>query len=138
MTGCGGAQDTGTSGDNTTTTALTTTTISAEQLAKAEAVGDIAAGEELFFTELAMPASDIACSTCHTLDGVDGRAPSLFGISALAGERVEGLTDIEYLRQSIIDPAAYEEDWPATMPRTFADELSDEQVTNLVAFLLTQ
>jgi len=141
MTACGGGQDTGALGDDTTTTTTTvptTTTISAEQLAKAEAVGDIAAGEELFFTELDMPSSDLACSTCHTLDGVDGRSPSLLGISGVAGERVEGLSDIEYLRQSIIDPAAYEEDWAAVMPRTYADVLTEEQVNDLVAFQLTQ
>ena len=137
MTACGGGQDTDALGDDTTT--VTTASMpSAEQLAKAEGVGDIAAGEELFITELDMPANHLACATCHTLDGVDGRSPSLLGISGVAGERVEGLSDIEYLRQSIIDPAAYEEDWPATMPRTYADVLTEEEVNDLVAFLLTQ
>lgn len=137
MTACGGDQDPGGLGDDTTT--LTTASLpSAEQLAKAEGVGDIADGEELFVTELDTPGSDLACAICHTLDGVDGRSPSLLGISGVAEERVEGLSDIEYLRQSIIDPAAYEEDWAALMPRTYADLLTEEEVNDLVAFLLTQ
>jgi mono/diheme cytochrome c family protein len=132
------APTTTTSVPTTTTTSATTTTISAEQLAKAEGVGDIASGEQLFFTELSIPGTDYACSTCHTLDGVEGRSPTLLSTSVVAGERVEGLSDIEYLRQSIVDPAAHEEDWPAVMPRTYADVLLEEQVNDLVAFLLTQ
>jgi mono/diheme cytochrome c family protein len=123
----------------TTTVPPTTTAVSAEQLAKAEALGDIAAGGELFETELELTGPDSACSTCHTLDGIDGRSPSLAGISARAVERVEGLSDIDYLRQSILDPAAFEEqEWPAVMPRTYADSLTEQQVNDLIAFLLTQ
>lgn len=66
-------------------------------------MGETAAGEELFFTEPDVPGSDMACSTGHTLDGVDGRSPSPLGISGVDGESVEGLSDIEYVRQSIID-----------------------------------
>lgn len=123
----------------TTTQQATTTTISAEQLAKAEAVGDIRAGEELFNISVELTGRDFACSECHTFDGVDRRSPSLAGISAVAGERVEGLSDIEYLRESILQPDAHESgEWADVMPRTYAESLNEEQVNNLIAFLLTR
>lgn len=130
-----------TSGPASTTSEPTTTTstISPEQLAKAEAVGDITAGEELFFAPMEGVPRDEPCSTCHTFDGTDSHAPSLAGISQVAGERVEGLSDVEYLRQSIVDPSAFREgDWFATMPYQYPDILSEDQIDNLVAFLLTR
>lgn len=132
--GCGG-----TGGEEAAPTASTTTTISAEQLAMAQAVGDIAAGEELYNTPVEGLPMSASCATCHTLNGVDGRSPSLARIGQVAGERVEGLSDIEYLRQSIIDPAAFQtRDWPATMPSQYGDLLSEDQVDDLIAFLLTR
>jgi mono/diheme cytochrome c family protein len=123
----------------TTTTTITTTTISAEQLEKAEAVGDIAAGEDLFFSPVEGVPRDEACSTCHTFDETETHAPSLLGISGVAGDRVEGLSDIEYLRQSIVDPSAFQDgDWFATMPYQYSEVLSEDQINNLVAFLLTK
>ncbi len=125
--------------ESSTTTEPTTTTVSSEQLAKAEQVGDVAAGEELFNAAIGLTIGERACSDCHTLDGVDGRSPSLAGISAVAGERVEGLSDIEYLRESIFDPAAFEVgDWPAVMPREYSDVLSESEINDLIAFLLTR
>ncbi len=82
---------------------------------------------------------DMSCSTCHSLDGVDGFAPSLLGISQVAGDRIDGLSDIEYLRQSITDPLSFfAGEWQATMPYQYADVLTDDQVDDLVAFLLTK
>lgn len=50
-----------------------------------------------------------------------------------------GVSDVEYLRQSIVDPYAFEEgDWSDVMPYEYADLLSEEEVDDLVAFLLTQ
>jgi mono/diheme cytochrome c family protein len=126
----------------TTTVALTTTTVSAEQLAKAEAVGDVAAGEELFFAPMDGINHDFSCSSCHTLDGTRTAATalSLLGISEVAGDRIEGLSDIDYLRQSLTDPLAFDADEESTgsMPYQYADVLSEDQVNNLVAFLLTR
>lgn len=134
------ARTTTTEPASTTTepTTTTTTTISAEQLAKAEAVGDIQAGERLFFSPMEGIGDD-SCSTCHTFDGTENYAPSLLGISEVAGDRVEGMSDIEYLRQSILEPSAFREgDWFFTMPYQFPDILSEDQVNDLIAFLLTK
>lgn len=125
----------------TTTLAPTTTTVSAERLAKAEQMGDVAAGEELFFTGLDGIPHDFPCATCHSLDGTEiPGGPSLQGISDVAGDRIEGLSDIEYLRQSLTDPNAFRADDDSTdsMPYQYADVLTEQQVSNLVAFLLTK
>lgn len=82
---------------------------------------------------------DEPCSTCHTLDGTDTHAPSLAGISQAAADRVEGMSDVEYLRQSILDPSAVREgEWSTTMPYQYPDILTEEQVNDLIAFLLTK
>ena len=48
------------------------------------------------------------CFTCHTL-GKKGalRFPDLEGIGARAGSRVPGLSDVDYLAQSIYEPTAF-------------------------------
>ena len=121
-------------------TSITTTTISPEQLARAEEVGDVATGEELFFTGLEGIPHDFSCSSCHTLDGTPSTGPSLLGISEVAGERIEGLSDVEYLRQTLNDPLAFDSDEESTnlMPYQYAEVLTDEQVDDVVAFLLTR
>jgi hypothetical protein len=48
------------------------------------------------------------CLTCHTI-GKSGalRFPDLDGIAARAGSRVPGLSDVEYLAQSMYEPDAF-------------------------------
>jgi hypothetical protein len=49
------------------------------------------------------------------------------------------LAAVEYLRQSIVDPSAYMvEDFDNLMPGSYKLVLSEEEIDNLVAFLLTQ
>lgn len=79
------------------------------------------------------------CSTCHSLEpGEVIVGPSLAGIGARAGDRVEGLTAKEYVEQSIRDPDAYVVQGydEGTMP-SWDGILSDAQVEALVAYLLT-
>ena len=48
------------------------------------------------------------CFTCHTLGKAGAlRYPDLQGIGTRAGSRRPGLTDLDYLAQSIYDPSAY-------------------------------
>jgi hypothetical protein len=65
--------------------------------------------------------------------------PSLADIGSQADKRVSGLSAQEYLRQSIVDPNAYTlEGFAANvMPMVWSDELTEEQVDDLIAFLLT-
>jgi mono/diheme cytochrome c family protein len=87
------------------------------------------AGEELFAQTVI--GSQAGCITCHSLDAdVVIVGPSMDGI----GNRGE-----EYLKESILDPDAKLADgFPAgTMPQVWGDELTSEQVDQLVAYLLT-
>ncbi len=95
-----------------------------------ESDGPAAAGEELFAKTVI--GTQAGCITCHSLDeGVTVVGPSMAGV----GSR---LSEAE-LRESILDPNAVLVDgFPAdTMPPVWEDELSDEQVDQLVAYLLT-
>ncbi len=90
-----------------------------------------ALGQELFSQQLigSLP----GCSTCHSLEpGVTIVGPSLAGIGSRA--------DAAYIRESILNPdAVVVEGFTAgTMPSTWADELTEDQIEQLVAFLLTQ
>ena len=84
------------------------------------------------------------CAACHTLDGTvqdyASAGPSLQGIAERAGNRVPDLDAVEYLRQSIVDPNAYVvEGFDANrMPRAYSIFMSEEDIDDVIAFLLTQ
>lgn len=101
-------------------------------------VGDPEAGEALFNQQAIDSAP--GCVTCHsTQPGEVLVGPSLAGIANQAGERVEGQSAEEYLRTSILEPDAHvvEGFSPGVMYQEYEQALSDEQVDNLVAYLLT-
>jgi mono/diheme cytochrome c family protein len=80
------------------------------------------------------------CITCHSLEpGVIIIGPSVAGIASQAGSMVSGLSAEEYLKQSIVDPNAYlVEGFPKdTMPPVWGSRLSEQQVDDLVAYMLT-
>ena len=92
---------------------------------------DAAVAGKALFAETVIGAQ-AGCSTCHSLDeGVVIVGPSMYGV----GSRLSA----DEIRQSILDPNAVLVDgFPAnTMPPVWEDELSDEQVDQLVAYLLT-
>ncbi|MEN8171984.1 MAG: cytochrome c [Chloroflexota bacterium] len=96
-----------------------------------ETADDPAAAGKALFAETII-GTQAGCSTCHSLEAdtvIVG--PSMAGI----GSR----SDAAALRESILDPNAVLVDgFPAdTMPPVWSDELSDEQVDQLVAYLLT-
>jgi mono/diheme cytochrome c family protein len=99
-------------------------------------VGDPERGRELFETSAGLNPR-FGCKGCHSLKGYVFQGPSLQGISERAGDRVPELSAAEYLRQSIVDPGAYVvEGFEKEMPAF--SELSEEDLNDLVAFLLTQ
>ncbi|NOX61655.1 MAG: cytochrome c [Chloroflexi bacterium] len=96
------------------------------------------AGKKIF--EQSVIEGQPGCSTCHSLEPdkvVVG--PSLAGLATRAGSMVPGMSAEEYIRQSILEPDAHLVDgFPAgTMPKVWGDVLSEEQLNNLVAFLMT-
>ncbi len=107
------------------------------ELAVAVSSADAAHGQELFNT---MNSSGFACATCHHVDRVDMLVgPGLLGVADLAGERVEGQDATEYLYNSILHPNDYVvESYPEmVMPQFYADIYTEEEIYDLVAYLLT-
>ena len=86
------------------------------------------------------------CTRCHTLDGTETvyingewKSPSMQGIGARAGDVIPEMSAEEYIRQSIIDPDAYiAEGYGDHMSAGFQFGFSEEEINDLVAFLLTQ
>ena len=80
------------------------------------------------------------CRICHSLQK-DERiiGPSFYGIADRAGNRVPGLTAEEYLHQSIVEPNAFlvPGDTSGQMIQNFGDILTEEQIEDLIAFLMT-
>jgi cytochrome c oxidase subunit 2 len=102
----------------------------------ASSLGDPARGQLLFDTG---GASGIPCATCHTLDGTSLVGPSLKGIGDRAATQVAGLSAEDYIRQSILDPSAHlVEGYDDLMNKNYADSLSEQDINDLIAFLLTQ
>ena len=101
-------------------------------------VGDPARGQEFF--ETGADVLGTPCEACHSLDGVDGEhGPSLQGISERAGERVQRMDAVEYLRQSLLEPGAYlVEGYEDEMEPFYELLLTEEDINDIVAYLLTQ
>ncbi len=94
------------------------------------ASGGAAAGKALFAQPII--GTQAGCSTCHSLtpdEVIVG--PSLAGIASRSDEAA--------IRDSILNPDAKLVDgFPAgTMPQVWGDELSGQQLDDLVAYLLT-
>jgi cytochrome c2 len=84
--------------------------------------------------------TNTGCRICHSLDpGVVLVGPSFDGVATRAANRVPGLSAEEYLRQSILEPDAYVvEGFPkGQMLQNFGELLTEEDIDNLIAFLLT-
>ncbi|HKZ85227.1 MAG TPA: cytochrome c [Anaerolineae bacterium] len=111
--------------------------------------GDPERGKALFTSEAKPP-----CATCHTIEGVSNGqiGPNLTHIGTEAAARVSDPTytgsaqDAEgYIRESILTPNAFIASNCPTgtcfkdiMPQDFGKSLSEQQIADLVAFLLSQ
>jgi mono/diheme cytochrome c family protein len=104
-------------------------------------VGNPERGREIFMTGTDLVSTP--CSSCHSLDGSqlegENAGPSMLGISETAGTRVDGQNAVEYLRESIVDPGAHiVKGYRNNMEAGYKYLLSEDDIDNLVAFLLTQ
>lgn len=79
------------------------------------------------------------CATCHALiPDVVIIGPSLAGVASRAASRVSGQTAEQYLRESILDPSAYVvEGFEDVMMKNFGQQLTAEQINDIIAFLMT-
>lgn len=97
-----------------------------------------AQGEQLYKQATIGSASSPGCVTCHSLEaGVTLVGPSHAGLGARAGSVVAGQSAEEYIRESILNPDAHVPDGfsPGVMYQNYANELTEEQVDALVAYL---
>ena len=81
------------------------------------------------------------CLTCHTIGKTGAlRFPDLAGVDARAKTRVPGLSDIDYLAQSMYEPGAYVvPGFPPAMPAINKPPigLSDQEILCVIAYLQT-
>jgi cytochrome c oxidase subunit 2 len=91
----------------------------------------VAAGQQLF-------AATLGCASCHGEKGEGGRGPTLvglFGTSVLLEGGQKVTADEGYLRESILNPQAkLAAGYKPIMP-TFAGQVSEEQLLQLVAYI---
>ncbi|MBC7811217.1 MAG: c-type cytochrome, partial [Burkholderiales bacterium] len=99
----------------------------------AQAVSAAVRGRDLF------TGSPGNCATCHALEpDVVIVGPSLAGVATRAGERIFGQSAEEYLRNSILHPSEFVvPGFPDVMARSLGDALSGDEISALIAFLLT-
>jgi mono/diheme cytochrome c family protein len=103
-------------------------------------VADSAAAGEALFKKMTI-GSTPGCVTCHSLEpGVRLVGPSLADAATVAASAVDGMSAEDFLRQSIVEPDAHvtEGFTPRLMFQNYGETLSEQQINDLVAFLLTQ
>lgn len=85
------------------------------------------------------------CAQCHNPDEpIPGQGPYVYGIANVAGDRVEGVSAVEYLYTSITNPNDYILEQQGdmvyasgVMPQNWTDFLSETEIYDIVAYLLT-
>lgn len=104
-----------------------------EEFAAALAAAEPSNGESLALAN--------GCVGCHSLDPNQQMAgPTWFHVGDTAANRVSGQSPALYLRQSIVSPNEHVVDgFPSgVMPQNYGEILSQEQLADLVAYLLQQ
>ncbi|MCH8222836.1 MAG: cytochrome c [Chloroflexi bacterium] len=88
----------------------------------------------------------LGCSACHTVGGIQSTSlgsgdsgPALDGFSERAGERVPGLTAVEYAEKSILTPDGYIVPGYRALPHLpqLENPLSEDELSQLIAYLLS-
>ena len=82
---------------------------------------------------------NLRCAQCHaTVPDTVVIGPSLNGIATLAETRVEGYEAEAYIERSILIPDFYlVEGFADTMPTNFGKELTSEELSAVVSYLMT-
>ena len=81
---------------------------------------------------------DYGCIACHRLGVENGVAPSFVGIAERAVQRHPPLDAPAYIYESITNPQAFVvEDYVPVMPQDYRSRLSDQELGDIIAYLLT-
>lgn len=117
--------------------------------------GDPAAGQTVFQTAFTMPdGSAWACMACHSVTPDEMRliGPGLFNVSERAStyppSAIEGASSgdavYDYIHTSIIDPEFFiaptkegDAPWALNMPHGFGDLLTEQQLNDVIAYLMS-
>jgi cytochrome c551/c552 len=108
---------------------------------EATQAGDPARGESLYKQATIGSESAPGCVICHSLEpGETLVGPSYAGLARRAEDAAADKSAAEFLRDSIIDPDAEisEGFFAGVMYQNYGDDLSEQDIDDLVAFLLTQ
>ena len=102
--------------------------------------GDVARGKIIYEQTVLGPNAAPGCITCHsTKVGATLVGPSHAGLADRAGSTVTGISAEEFLRESIVNPDAHIADGfaPGIMYQNFGKDLSEQEISDLVAYMLT-
>jgi nitric oxide reductase subunit C len=102
--------------------------------------GDATRGKALYEQTVIGPNAAPGCITCHSLDaGTVLVGPSHAGLASKASTAVSGKSAEEYLKESIMTPDAHvtEGFQAGVMYQNYAKDLSELEINDLVAFMLT-
>jgi mono/diheme cytochrome c family protein len=83
---------------------------------------------------------ETGCTACHTITGLSAGivGPPLDGLASRAGSTEPGFSAEEYIRKSIVDPLSFlVEGYEGLMPPDISENLTSEQLEDLIAFLLS-
>jgi mono/diheme cytochrome c family protein len=121
-----------------TATSIPPTVAAVVTSAQAALPGDPQNGQQLF-NEL-QPQAGFACATCHRVDSEERLiGPGLLNVSDRASLRVPGVDAETYIHTSIVEPGAFVvETFPdMLMPRMYSQIFSEQQINDLVSYLLS-
>lgn len=81
---------------------------------------------------------DYECYACH-VQGADTIAPSYTGLAERAVLERPPLAPTAYIYESIVFPSAHiVEGYPDAMPKNYGSRLSQQELGDIIAYLLTQ
>jgi len=107
---------------------------------EAASAGDPKRGQALYEQTIIGSSAAPGCGTCHSRDaGKVLVGPSHAGIATIAETAVPGMSAEEFLKESILNPDAHvtEGFTPGVMYQNYSKDLSEQEINDLVAYLLT-
>lgn len=79
------------------------------------------------------------CMACHSTDGSQGAGPTWKGLAGSDVTLTDGTTakaDDVYLKESILQPnAKIVKGFQPTMPQNYRQKLSDDQISDIIAYI---